>query len=66
MCDCIKTVDEKLLAGEKNVRIVTPWLVMEEDKPPRTLVVVEKIDKSIRKKAQVLFASFCPFCGEKY
>ena len=62
MCDCIKNVSEKL--KEHNTALKLPLLL--DGGPDRVLIETQKADSKNRKKPMNLFASFCPFCGEKY
>jgi hypothetical protein len=59
MCDCIKSTNEYL--AQHNTKITIPWLGTQ-----RPFVQTEKIDGKKRNKPMMLFASYCPFCGEKY
>jgi len=64
MCDCIAKVNA--LLAEHNTMLLEPIFV-SPDMPTRLFVETVQI-KSGRglKKACSMFASFCPFCGEKY
>jgi len=68
MCDCIEAVNEKLSAAGHNARIDIPITFNSGMNLRKEMVMVSvvKADKSNRKKPIALFASFCPFCGEKY
>jgi hypothetical protein len=59
MCECIKTANKFL--AEHNTKIEMPWLG-----PQRPFVLTMKLDDKKRGKPQMMFASCCPFCGEKY
>jgi len=67
-CECIKTVNEKLLAADTNTKISLPIFMRFDGKPAidKVMLVVEKADKNSRKKPSALFPTFCPFCGVKY
>ena len=56
---CLKRVDQKLKSH--NTRLVTNLL-----NPNQVMVATEKIRK-LRdgKKAKLVVAAYCPFCGEK-
>lgn len=60
---CFETVDAML--AEKNTRLVFP-LMLGGDQTLRPMIETERIQK-LRdgKKAVVMFATFCPFCGVK-
>lgn len=57
-CNCIERVDRKLT--EYGVACETNLLG-----PARAVISTYKLSGA-RKKAPVLEASYCPFCGEKY
>jgi hypothetical protein len=59
MCDCISTVNAML--SDHNTRITIPLIG-----PQLPFVQTEKLDEKRRGKPSFMFASFCPFCGEKY
>ena len=59
MCDCIARVN-KFLAGH-NSKIMLPMLG-----PQIPFVETQKLDEKKRGKPMMAFATFCPFCGEKY
>ncbi len=59
MCECIAKVDGFL--AEHNTKIELPWAG-----PQRPFVLTMKADEKKRGKPKMMFASFCPFCGEKY
>jgi len=61
MCECIETVNEKLLEAGHNTKIKMPMLMLSGTARPR--VVTEKSDTDVRKRPIDVFASFCPFCG---
>lgn len=62
MCDCIEKCNADLAQSEfPNTMIEYPlW------GPKMTFVVTCKRDEKVRQKPKRLFASYCPFCGEKY
>ena len=59
MCDCIEKTNGFL--AEHNTKIELPWFG-----PQRPFVVTMKVDDKKRGKPRMMFASCCPFCGEKY
>lgn len=61
MCTCIETVDADLAGRGLNTRVETPLFG-----PARALVRTLKADDHKRQKPAVLFATCCPFCGERY
>lgn len=65
MCDCIETVNAKL--AERNTRLHEPIFVFGPDPGRRLFIETERIERGRGKKPKVsMFATFCPFCGEKY
>lgn len=63
-CDCISTVDAML--AERNTRIMLP-IVLMSGHTPRPMIVTEQIETGRgKKKAVGMFATFCPFCGDRY
>lgn len=62
MCDCIATADEHL--AQFNTKIELPMWTSRGGRPP--FVQTMKIDEKKRGKPKMIFASFCPFCGERY
>lgn len=70
MCTCLIELNRKLVDSGRNTRIVLPILVDfttgKQTRGGGAVVATEKIDTSKRGKAALLFASYCPFCGEKY
>lgn len=64
MCSCIEKVDEML--AERNTRIMLP-IMLGADQTTRPMIVTDQIERGRgKKKAAGMFASYCPFCGEKY
>lgn len=63
-CECIQSVDAML--AEHNTRIMLP-IVLTSGRTPRPMIVTEQIETGRgKKKAVGMFATFCPFCGERY
>ncbi len=64
MCDCETKVNNELKPF--NGRLAISFLFVREcGLLDRLTVVVEKINKKIRKPLPVITVKFCPFCGEK-
>jgi len=64
MCECLKRVNEGLVAHNGKVAtglLLTPDMGIKM----RVLITTEKVDKTKRKPVPALTAAFCPFCGEK-
>ncbi len=61
-CNCIETVNAEL--ATRNTQIHLPMFVIGGD--PKPFVETIKLDETKRVKPVKMFASFCPFCGEKY
>ena len=65
MCDCLKQVNEGLVAH--NGKVSTGFQITADmGIKMRILIATEKLDKAKRKPVPALTASFCPFCGEKF
>ena len=64
MCDCIKTINEKLVPQNARLSLI---ICFGGDISEYPSIPLEKIDKSKRDKIPTNFIpTFCPFCGEKY
>lgn len=68
MCDCAKQMNEAL--KEHNAALDIPMMTTRrngdlERTGPKVVVATRKLSKS-RKSLPMLFASYCPFCGEEY
>lgn len=59
MCDCIAKTN--VFLAEHNSRITIPIFG-----PKLPFVMTEKVDAKKRGKLAFMFASHCPFCGEKF
>lgn len=59
MCECILTVNQEL--AQHNTRIHMPIIG-----PKIPFVETIKVDEKRRGKPVRMFATYCPFCGEKY
>ncbi len=74
MCDCIEVVDKKLLEAGSNTALDIPMILTHNPntintntiKANRVSIKTKKIDSKKRKKAQTVFSSYCPFCGNQY
>lgn len=62
MCNCIETANEHL--AEFNTRIELP--IWTRSGALRPFVQTIKINEKKRGNPKMMFASCCPFCGEKY
>lgn len=71
-CDCIDKINTALSEQETNTMLDIPIALNRSDgnntleSVKRVKVVTTKRDTSKRKKPMQMFASYCPFCGEKY
>ena len=56
-----------LLEKERNTRLVIAqtFNFKTEEEGERLLIATEKVDPKKKGKAIPIFATFCPFCGEK-
>lgn len=68
MCECNKTINEKLASKNLNTVIYEPLTLSDDLTLGSKRVNIEtiKANKNLRKKPTKVFASFCPFCGERY
>ena len=69
MCDCAKLIQDELEKNGSNTMLDIPILFNFEKGTSRTdkvKIVTTKRDSRKREKAKSFFATFCPFCGEKY
>ena len=62
MCDCIDKIDEHL--AQFNTKVELPMWTASGKRTP--FVQTIKKDQKKRGKPRMIFASYCPFCGEKY
>lgn len=62
MCDCITTANEFL--AEHNTKIELPMWTSSGKRTP--FVQTVKLDDKKRGKPKMIFASCCPFCGERF
>lgn len=63
MCDCISTVNAML--AEHNTALTVP--IQFGGGPARLVVDTHQIESGRgKKKAAIMCATFCPFCGERY
>lgn len=61
-CNCVEGVDAML--AERNTRIMMP---ITFGGPSRPMIVTDQIETGRgKKRACGMFATFCPFCGERY
>lgn len=66
MCNCATEVDKQLADRGVNTRLAFALQITKDmGLVSRLLVSVEKIDKAKRKPPMNVFATFCPFCGNK-
>ena len=72
MCDCIEKINEALEKQGTNTMLDIPIVLNRVDtenvleSAARVKVTTCKRDSSSRKQPMQMFASYCPFCGEKY
>lgn len=60
---CFDTVDAML--AERNTRLMFP-IMLGGDQTPLPMIVTEQVERGRgKKKAVGMFATFCPFCGER-
>ena len=63
MCNCIEQINK--LLEEHNTRLAL-GINMRTGKSTGARIAVEKIESKKRKGPVDMYASYCPFCGEKY
>lgn len=72
MCECIKQINDNFKSSKnivaQNTKIghVHRFELTENNNTESVMIVTEKINPQLRIKPITLFASYCPFCGEKY
>ena len=69
MCNCIELSTKALDETGRNTALNVPISVDFKNGKlctPRLTVGVVKKDESKREKPTLIFATYCPFCGEKY
>lgn len=70
MCNCIKDTNKVLEERGLNTRLDIPIMFNRGNgnlgSSPQVLIKTKKADTTKREKPIKLFASYCPFCGEKY
>lgn len=67
MCDCLRSVDEGL-AEHNAILPFWPRIDLKTGKllPVICYLVTEKVDRKKRGKPPVVYANYCPFCGQSY
>jgi hypothetical protein len=66
MCNCADAADEKL--KERNTRLIRAFVFSPRHADnPNLMIETEQIETGRGKEKKMgMFATFCPFCGEKY
>lgn len=64
MCDCIRTIDKLLADKGTNTQLVVGLSL--KDGPSLATITTRKLDPSLRGKPVIMYATYCPFCGQKY
>lgn len=65
MCNCIEKVNATLLE-QKNAELVVSISLFNPKPPPMVALQVVRTDTYKPAKGFTLWATYCPFCGEKY
>ena len=68
MCNCIDLIDAKLKETDTNTKLDIPIVFSTSGglSAKGVLIATVKWDKTNRKKPSLLFAAYCPFCGQPY
>lgn len=69
MCNCINDTNKALAKLGNNTKLDIPIIFNARDGlnvAKQCSVLTARIDDHKRKPPARLFASYCPFCGEKY
>lgn len=68
MCDCISTINARLLDAGSNTKLTVPIVFRLDgaEAPDTVLIMTEKADKANRNKPAAITPTYCPFCAEKY
>ena len=64
MCNCIEEMNKELEKQNMNTKLELAFGMKGVIK--KVLICVVKLDDKIKKKPIKLFATYCPFCGQKY
>ena len=64
MCKCIDEINEQLKQQNRNTQVKQAFGM--KGTIPNAMVSTEKADTNKREKSASIFASYCPFCGQKY
>ena len=62
MCGCIQRIDAELKAAGHNTMLNTTLF----GTPKAVVATVQRETGRGKKKAHLMLASYCPFCGERY
>jgi hypothetical protein len=68
MCDCIDRVNDEL-AKKSNTALVVPVLIDRMGgigSQRQVMIATQKRISSDKRKPMNIFATYCPFCGQKY
>jgi len=63
MCGCIAKMNADLKSHPEGENTILVSTLFGE---PKLIVATCKRQDKVRKKAALVMASYCPFCGEKY
>jgi hypothetical protein len=69
MCNCIQLSEEALIHNGSNTTLDRPIMLSKVGKldvAQRVTISTCKRDPHRKEKPMRLFATYCPFCGEKY
>jgi hypothetical protein len=63
MCNCIENTNERL---SKMNTVLVDTLTYFPDRTPMIALTTKNLDVSGGRKPVIIYAAYCPFCGEKY
>lgn len=64
MCDCIGTIDKLLADKGTNTQLVVGLNL--KGGPSLAMLATRKVNRSQRKGPVSMYATYCPFCGQRY
>ncbi|MGN7832630.1 hypothetical protein ACTJI2_13570 [Pseudoxanthomonas sp. 22568] len=65
-CDCLKTVDQRMLDAGHNCAIARSYVFDGPKTGVYPTITTKLIEKKRGEKPLALIPTFCPFCGKRY